>query len=163
MEWKERIYHDYISDIDDALKCYLNDMLKIKNNLGALDVNLMDSFEENVQELGEMMGWFKENYQNNIREIQNIYLESFKGLCHLQMHTTAFETEMDEMHKNIATTDGLNSKWRTRLCITTIPEDPGMKPIINMYHEYIQMLKAQEVSRDDQEVEIVGNNEPEAE
>lgn len=62
LEWKERIYRSYINDIDDSLKRYLNDMMKIKNNLCALDVDLMDSFEENVWELGEMMGPFKDNY-----------------------------------------------------------------------------------------------------
>lgn len=65
------------------------------------------------------------------------------------MHTITFETEMDEMHKNIATTNGLTSKWRTRLRIIAVPEDLNLESIMNRYHEYRQRLKAQEVARAD--------------
>lgn len=56
------IYHDYIDDIDSALRHYLSDLLKIKENICALDVDLMDNFEENALELGEMIRQFKDNY-----------------------------------------------------------------------------------------------------
>lgn len=142
LDWKEKIYYESIDNIDNALKHYLSDLLKIKENLSPLDVDLMDNFEENVLKLNEMMHQFKDNYQKKVRDPQSISLESFKSLCHLQIHTSTFESKMDKMHRNIATTDGLVAKWKTRLQITTIPEDANMEPAMNKYHEYRQRIKA---------------------
>lgn len=42
------IYDDYIKDINKILKNYFEILVKIKENFNALEVNLMDGFEENV-------------------------------------------------------------------------------------------------------------------